>query len=245
MENEQQVHKIRNIIGTVLTLVMLVLVGVFVWRVLYYAGAIRTGEINPESYNFAREYTTSSTLAAAPLPDGEFNVVTGDDPSLGNPNAPVEIVEFADFGCPYSQESSSIMRELALKYPNEVYFVYRDFPITEIHPIAQKAAEAGECADDQGFFWQYHDKLYQNQAGLDEDDLITFAEELNMNVETFEECLDSGQYTDEVIEDYADGFEAGVRGTPTFFINGNRIPGAIPADILELIVDSVVLTGEL
>ena len=245
MENDAQVHKVRNWIGTIITLLMLALVGVFVWKVLYYADAIRSGEIDPGTYTFEREYTTSLALASAPLPEGEFVVATADDPWLGTIGAPVEIVEFADFGCPYSRESSSILRELAIKYPDDVFYVYRDFPLVEIHPIAQKAAEAGGCADAQDKFWEYHDKLYQNQVGLNEKDLVKFAAQLNLDVDEFEQCLDSGEYTDEVLEDFADGFEAGVRGTPTFFINGNRIPGAIPADILELIVETIVATGDL
>ena len=232
-------HRQRSMIGLIGTGVILVLLGLFVWRVLYYAQGIASGEIDPSTFDFTANFTTSAVLANSSIPDGEHDVLSSDDPSLGTPGAIVEIVEFADFGCPWSEDSSSVMREAALKYPDKIHYVYRDFPIDELHPIAHAAAEAAECAHDQGKFWEYHDKLYQNQARLDEDDFVRFAQELNLHMGQFESCVVSRRHQDEVINDYRDGVEAGVRGTPTFFINGNRIPGSIPADVLDLIIESI------
>ncbi|MBT5808426.1 DsbA family protein [Candidatus Uhrbacteria bacterium] len=243
MENEEQVHKSRNWVGTIITLAMLFFVGFFVYKVVFYAKAIQSGEIDPSSLSYSGAFSTSESLANAPLPDGEFNLVTTDDPSLGSVRAPVQIVEFADFGCPYSQDSSVTMRALAQKYPEQINYVYRDFPITELHPMAEQAAQAGECAQEQGVFWEYHDKLYQNQFDLSRKEFVNFAAQLNMNTRVFESCLDSERFEDEVFEDYTDGLEAGVRGTPTFFINGNRIPGAIPGDVLETLIQSVLSNG--
>lgn len=240
MESDAHIHRRRGLIATLVTLAVLLLLGVFVVRVLYYADLIRSGEFDPTLLSFTSAYTVSATLAAQPIENGIYDLATTDDPSLGSASARVTIVEFADFGCPYSRESSFVVRELATKYPNEVRFIYRDFPIGELHPIAQQAAEAGECAQDQGKFWEYHDKLYQNQSSLTEERLVEFAVELNMNVFQFESCLESGRYADEVVEDYQAGVEAGVRGTPTFFVNGNRIAGAIPKEILETIIQSVI-----
>ncbi len=240
IQGDAHIHRARSWVATIVTVILLALLSVFVWRVLHYVNLIKSGELSSGSYNFTESFTTSIDLASQPVRDGTIDVVTSDDPSLGNPSAPVKIVEFADFQCPYSKEASSTLRELALKYPNEVYYVYRDFPLTEIHPLSQKAAEAGECADDQGKFWEYHDKLYQNQSRLDDDSFVQFAMQLNMNVKRFEGCLSSGQHTDEVIEDYLDGLEASVRGTPTFFLNGNRIAGSIPADVLDDLVQSIL-----
>jgi protein-disulfide isomerase len=245
MENEVQEHKARNWAGTIITLVMLVIAGLFVYRVVFYVQAIQSGQIDPEFFDFSGAFSTSTVLAGAPLPDGEFDLTTKDDPSFGNADAPIQIVEFADFGCPYSKQTSQTIRALAEQYPDEVYVVYRDFPITELHPMAQLAAEAGECAQEQGAFWEYHDKLFQNQLSLDEEELVLLAAQLNMNTRTFRSCLQSRKYEEEVFEDYIEGAEAGVRGTPTFFINGNRIPGAIPADVLDKIIQSVIANGEL
>ncbi|NQV90385.1 DsbA family protein [Candidatus Uhrbacteria bacterium] len=240
MEADAHIHRKRSWVATIVTLFVLALLGLFASRILYYADLIRSGEIDSRTLDFTQSFSTSSTLASQAIVDGAFDLTTTDDPSLGKTSAPIVIVEFADFGCPYSQESSYVVRELALKYPDSIQFIYRDFPLTELHPIAQKAAEAGECADDQGKFWEYHDKLYQNQNSLTEDRLVEFAESLNMNVFQFESCMKSGRYTAEVLEDYQAGIEAGVRGTPTFFINGNRIPGSIPADIFEALIQSVL-----
>ncbi|MBI4256877.1 DsbA family protein [Candidatus Uhrbacteria bacterium] len=240
MEAEAQVHRRRGVIATIGTLAVLVVLGIFVVRVVYYTKLIRSGELDPSSLSFTSAYSVSAALAGQPIEDGTFDLATVYDPSLGSRTAAVTIVEFADFGCPYSRESSFVIRELALQYPEDVRFIYRDFPLSDIHPIAQKAAEAGECAQDQGKFWEYHDKLYQNQNDLTQDRLVEFAAELNMNAYQFETCLDSGRYADEVIEDYQAGVEAGVRGTPTFFINGNRIAGAIPKDILDAVIQSVL-----
>src|SRR3989339_188654 len=238
MEAEATIHRRRGLIAIIATLVVLVLLGVFVVRFVYHAHLIRSGEFDPSSLSFTTAYTVSRALASEPVEDGVFDLETTDDPSLGSSSAQVTIVEFADFGCPYSQESSFVVRELALQYPEDVRFIYRDFPLVDLHPIAQKAAEAGECAQDQGKFWEYHDKLYQNQNDLTEERLVEFAAELNMNVYQFESCVTSGRYANEVLDDYPAGGEAGVRGTPTFFINGNRIAGAIPKDILDAIIQS-------
>ncbi|TAL50571.1 DsbA family protein [Patescibacteria group bacterium] len=240
MDEDATIHRRRGLIATLATLVVLVLVGVFVFRVVYYINLIRSGATDPASLSFTNAYSVSAALASQPVQDGMFDLATTDDPSLGSSSAPVTIVEFADFGCPYSRESSFVIRELALAYPQDVRFVYRDFPLTDIHPLAQKSAEAGECAQDQGKFWEYHDKLYQNQSSLSEDRLVEFAQELNLNVYQFESCLTSGRYADEVLEDYQAGVEAGVRGTPTFFINGNRVAGAIPKNILDALIVSIV-----
>jgi protein-disulfide isomerase len=240
IQSDEHVHRARGWIAAIVTILALALLSVFVWRVMHYVQLIKSGDLSTGEYNFTESFSTSIDLASEPVRDGTIDVMTSDDPSIGNPSAPVKIVEFADYQCPYSKEASFVLRELALKYPNQVYYVYRDFPLTDIHPLSQKAAEAGECADDQGKFWEYHDKLYQNQSRLEDDSFSQFALELNMNVDLFEGCLNTGQHTDEVIEDYLDGLEASVRGTPTFFLNGNRIAGSIPPDILDDLVQSIL-----
>jgi len=245
MKSEEQIHKDRNWIATIVTLVMLFVAGLFVFRVLFYVDAINTGKIDTFDMSSFGDFSTSATLLDSELPDGEFDVVTSDDPSLGREGAVVTIVEFVDFACPYCKEVSSEMRELAQKYPNDLYYVFRDFPVTELHPIAQKAAEAGQCAHDQGRFWDYHDKLFQNQDDLDEEELYLLAEQINLDIVAFRSCLELGLNAQEVLDDYEDGIEAGVRGTPTFFINGNRVPGSIPGDVLDLIVESIVAGEEL
>lgn len=239
---EQQItkSKMRNWIATGITLAVLLAIGLFTYRIVYFVNLINSGELRIEDLRFGQARTLSSALAAAPVPDGEFDVASEDDPRLGNADARVEIIEFADFGCPFSRKSSFVIRALAQKYGDRISYQYRDFPIVEIHPHAQLAAEAGECARLQDKFWEYHDKLYLNQFDHSRDRLITYAKEINMDTNAFAKCLDGGIFKQEVLEDYADGVEAGVRGTPTFFINGNRIPGSIPERDLEAIIENVL-----
>jgi protein-disulfide isomerase len=106
--------------------------------------------------------------------------------------------------------------------------VYRDFPLTSIHQYAQKAAEASECADDQGKFWEYHDLVFANQGALDVDSMKGYAEQLGLDTATFNDCLDNGEQSSEVEKDSQDAQASGASGTPAFFINGQLVPGAIP-----------------
>jgi protein-disulfide isomerase len=240
--DEVHIHRRRNWIASVVTLIVLILLGVFVWRVMFFADLIRSGEIDLSNYNFLSDYTLSANLLSEPLQDGTFDVATDDDPSLGVVGAPVTIVEFADFLCGYSRESSFILRELAAKYPQQIQYIYRDFPLSDIHPLSQIASEAAQCAHEQNKFWEFHDRIYQNQSSLSEGSFVEFARELNLNVAKFEECLTTDKMGAEVLVDYADGVKASVRGTPTFFINGNRVVGAIPKATLETIIKSVAVS---
>ncbi len=237
-DSDSEIHHKRNWVATVITLIVLFLLAAFVWRVLSFAEQIRTGQIDPSTFEFKQAFTTNLRLAAIPISDQPANIVSTDDPSLGRTDAALTIVEFADFGCPYSREASLTMRELSLKYPEKIHYIYRDFPIIDLHPIAQKAAEAGECAAEQGQFWQYHDKLYANQSDLSQERLYEFASELGLNAQAFVACLDSGRKREEVLGDYQDGLSAGVRGTPTFFLNGTKVDGSIPKDLLEQLIST-------
>lgn len=236
---DARVHRKRNWVATVITAIVLLLLGWFVFRVITLAKQIRSGTLDPSAFEFKKSFTTSLRLSAIPLSEQQANIVSTDDESLGRKDAKMTIVEFADFGCPYSREASFTMRELAIKYPEKINYIYRDFPIIDLHPIAQKAAEAGECAAEQGRFWQYHDKLYQNQTDLSQDRLYEFASELNLDAALFRSCLDSGRKRAEVLKDYQDGLDGGVRGTPTFFLNGRKVDGAIPKDIFEQLISSL------
>jgi len=165
-----------------------------------------------------------------------------DDPVKGSKNAPITIVEFSDFQCPfcarfYAQTLPSI-EENYIK-TGKVKFIYRDFPLN-FHQYAQKAAEAAECADEQGKFWEYHDILFQKQsewssAGVEK--LKEYAQNLGLDTAKFNECLDSGKYSSEVQKDYSDGSNYGVTGTPTFFINGIEVVGAQPYSVFEQIIE--------
>jgi len=240
MQEDPAVQKRRNIIATLATLVVLAALSFFAWRVLHFVNLINAGEFTIDDFAFVQDYTFDEEVMLLPMPQGEFDVVDANDPSLGSPGAKVTIVEFADFGCPYSRKSSFVLRALARKYGDQVNYIYRDFPIEEIHPGATLASEAGECAKNQNKFWEFHDKLYLNQSDISREALLDYAAQINLDVDAFEGCLSARVFEEEVAEDYQAGLDAGVRGTPTFFINGNRVPGSIPEDILDGIIQGII-----
>lgn len=160
-----------------------------------------------------------------------------DDPVFGPQDAPVTIVAFEDFQCPYCRQASDAVHQMVNQFGNDVLFVYRDFPIDELHPNAKKAAEAAQCAHEQGQFFSYHDKLFINQSDLSVTALKQYALELHLDTAAFDNCLDTGKYTQEVQADFEDGLKAGVTGTPTFFFNGNKVAGVITLEGFSQIID--------
>jgi protein-disulfide isomerase len=154
----------------------------------------------------------------------------------GRPDAPVTIVEFSDFQCPYCRRVVDTLKDVAAKYSAEVRIAFRDFPL-RIHPDAQLAAEAARCAVDQGKFWEYHDVLFDNQDKLDRAGLLDHARALNLKEAVFQGCLDSGKYKDAVEKDLQEGQTVGVNGTPAFFINGVFLSGAQPASAFEKVIE--------
>jgi len=161
-----------------------------------------------------------------------------DDPSIGPVDAPVTIVEFSDFQCPYCKSAASVVHQIIDTYGDSVRVVYRDFPLTSIHPHAQKAAEAAQCANDQGLFWEFHDIIFANQAAMAVDNLKQYAADLSLNSSTFDACLDSDKYKEEVLKDMQDGVNAGVGSTPTFFVGNEMVVGAVPFDNLKAVIDA-------
>jgi len=165
-----------------------------------------------------------------------ITVSSDDDPSIGPANAPVTIIEFSDFQCPYCERAEPAVKQILGKYKDKVKFIYRDFPLG-FHPYAQKAAEASECADEQKKYWEYHDLLFKNQNALDIESLKKYAKELKLDESKFNKCLESGKYASETKKDFEDGQKAGVSGTPTFFINGIKVVGAQPYAVFEQVIE--------
>ena len=156
----------------------------------------------------------------------------------GDQDAPVTIVEFSDFQCPYCQSIESTLKAVLDKYKGKVRLGFRDFPLKQIHPMAQQAAEASRCAGDQGRFWEYHDLLYSNQTRLDSRGLTEHARVAGLDVPRFTACLSSGKFRAPVEGDIQAGATYGVSGTPAFFVNGVFLSGAQPASAFEKIIQS-------
>jgi protein-disulfide isomerase len=164
-------------------------------------------------------------------------VSLGEDPVKGPATAPVTIVEFSDFQCPYCARVNPTLKQVEEKYGDKLRVVFRDFPLVQIHKDAAKAAEAGECAHEQGKFWEMHDRLFANQSKLQVEALKQTATEIGLDAEKFNQCLDSSKYAAEVQKDVDEGARYGVTGTPAFFINGRLIGGAQPLEAFTDVID--------
>ena len=189
-----------------------------------------------ETPGVAGSSSSTSLIAAAKL-------ATADDPKKGPDNAKITLVEFSDFQCPFSKESYLVIEKLLQRYPDDIRFIYRDFPVDSIHSFARKAAEAGECANEQGKFWEYHDKLFENQEALNDEDGQIFykiAKDAGLDEKLFTTCFGFGKYKQEVEEDYQAGVSAGLRGTPTWFFNGQKVEGSLSLETFEKIIQELL-----
>lgn len=157
--------------------------------------------------------------------------------TLGPANAPVKMVEFADFQCPFCERSEGPIKEVLKKYGKRIHFVYMDFPLS-IHHNALRAALAARCAADQGKFWQYHDALFADQSALDAKGLKATAARLGLKTKAFDQCLDAAKHLPQIQKSEREGAEIGVNGTPTFVINGVMMTGAQSAGQLEEAIDA-------
>ena len=189
----------------------------------------------------------SEHLASMPNPvnasvnnaDTHFNVNVVGEPAIGPENAPVTIVEFGDFQCPFCKRFYADVEEaLFRKYKGKIRFVFRDFPMLDIHPLAGMVAEAAHCAGDQGKFWEYHDLAFQTQPQRDKADMFALAKRLNLDITVFKDCMDTRKYVPHVVADHCDGLSLGITGTPTFFINGRKLVGAQSLSTFSAYIDA-------
>ena len=154
------------------------------------------------------------------------------DHAQGPANAPLTLVEYGDYQCPYCGQADPIVKELQRELGDRLRFVFREFPLAQVHPHAEHAAEAAEAAGAQGKFWEMHDYLYAHQRELDDPYLEQYAGEIGLDMQRFDTEMRGQTYLERVREDFMGGVESGVNGTPTFFINGKRHDG--PFDLATL-----------
>ena len=160
------------------------------------------------------------------------------DPVLGPANAPVTIIEFSDYQCPYCRKwYTEVFGRLISTYGNKLRFVYRDFPLISSHPEAEPAAIAAHCAGEQGKYWEFHDLVFSGQLGLGRTSYTQYASDLNIKIEKFTTCISSEKYKAEVENDLKYASNLGVRSTPTFFINGIAVVGAQPFEVFQQLMD--------
>ena len=172
------------------------------------------------------------------------NNFTDDDPILGDKNAKLTIVEFSDYQCPSCEKFwSKILPQLKLQYINtgKVKLVYRDLPLESIHPNARSAAEAANCAGEQSKYFEFHDKLFENQqewASVGIPSFNKYAQEIGLDVNKFSDCINSKKYKDEITNDLRDAASVGARGTPYFIIGNQTVVGAQPFSNFQAIIES-------
>ena len=167
---------------------------------------------------------------------GPVTMSVGDGPALGREDAPITIVEFSDYQCPFCRKHfTGAFATLKASYidTGKVRYFFRDFPLDSIHPYARKAAEAAHCAGDQEKFWDMHDVMFNNQGALKSDNLREFAQAMKLDLDSFNACLNSGKYAKSVDTDVAAGIAAGVTGTPGFFIGKTKKDGTIVATAMK------------
>ena len=160
------------------------------------------------------------------LPDSERDHISG------SPDGSITLLEYGDYECPFCAEAHAVVKEIQRRLGDNLLFAFRNFPLSNIHPHAEHAAEAAEAAGDQGNYWGMHDLLFENQAALDDEDLATYAAELGLDAKRLLREVTSSVYAARIREDFKAGVRGGVNGTPTFFINGECYDGPLDAENL-------------
>lgn len=165
------------------------------------------------------------------------------DPAYGLETARVTIVEYSDYGCPSCQawHNSGVLQRIRDTYGDQVHFVWKDFPV--ISAASPKAAEAGQCAFDQGKFWEYHDILYARSPAISVNQLKTYAVELGLDADRFNACLDSSQNAPKVEQSTEEGYNYGFNGAPAFVVNGQKLIGPPSFEMLQAIIDPILSAG--
>ena len=221
---------------TVLAFAAGVLLGYVVW------GVDSPGAIAQSAYQ------PSGLLAEAPATAQadfkRYDIPTGDSYAIGPADAPITIVEFSDYQCPFCRRwHDEVYEPLLAAYPGKIRLVYRHLPLTSLHPDAFSAAEAAMCAGEQDAYWPFHEKLFSNEA-LGNGAYLQYAQELGLNMSSFESCMNDRKYQEAVDRDLNFAVDLGIRSTPTFFINGLAIVGAQPLDVFQQVIDKE-LNGEI
>ncbi len=223
---------------TVLAFATGVLLGYVVWGMNTAVGTPQTAS------------DTSGTVIQLPTAEQQqqefqrYDIPTENAYALGPADAPITIVEFSDYQCPFCRRwHDEVYEPLLAAYPGKIRLVYRHLPLTSIHPDAMSAAEAAMCAGEQDAYWPFHEKLFSSES-LGNSTYIQYAQDLGLDMGTFESCLSDHKYQQAVQADSDFAINLGIRSTPTFFINGLAIVGAQPLDVFKQVIDKE-LAGEI
>lgn len=217
------------------------LIGLIIMGILLISQNNNDGAVKDNKPVAVNTNNNNPAPTPAPTPTGaKVDVKISDTDNIrGNKDAKITIVEFSDIQCPYCSKFHNTMKQVAAAYPNDVRWVYKHFPLDSIHPYARKAAEAAECAGEQGKFWEYTDYLFDNQSSLNTEFISSVAKTVGLNTSNFESCLSDGKYADKVNADYNQGRSAGVTGTPGSVINGELVKGAVSFETIKAKIESL------
>jgi protein-disulfide isomerase len=202
-------------------------------------GPIRTLLLQQRTMDIRQKYVDqlrSKTAIRILLDPPRMDVATANRPSRGPTTAPIEFIEFSDFECPFCLRAHPTVEQVMQAYGDKIHFTYRYFPLNN-HPHAFPSAEAAACATEQNKFWPYHDLLFGDPTHLSDADLKARAAALKLDTKQFDACVDSHKYKDDVDADIRAGNEAGIDGTPAFFINGRMLSGAQPFEAFKRVID--------
>ncbi|MBW3660198.1 MAG: SIMPL domain-containing protein [Gemmatimonadetes bacterium] len=177
-------------------------------------------------------------------PDTVYHVPVGDAPARGPADAPVTIVEFSDFECPFcARFANNTAPALRRQYGDNIRWIFVNNPLQSIHPRAYDAGLAGECAADQGKFWDFYDAAFSGRYGLSNADLMAIGRDIGVDMEAYRSCFEGAEFAQEMAEDIKEGQKFYILGTPTFFINGRRLEGAQPPEAFAAVIDSILRSG--
>jgi protein-disulfide isomerase len=217
---------------SVLTFIAGILVGYFIWG----SGLLPKLGAGSATASQANGPVVEAPVTAEPQYT-RYKIPSDGFYSIGPADAPITIVEFSDYQCPFCRRwHAQVYESLLAAYPGKIRFVYRNLPLTSIHPDAQAAAEAAMCAGEQNVYWQYHDKLFSSEV-LGSGAYTQYAQELKLNMTDFNTCLSKHKYQAAIKTDSDFALNLGVSSTPTFFINGLAIVGAQPLDVFKQVID--------
>ncbi|PIT87662.1 MAG: hypothetical protein COU31_01785 [Candidatus Magasanikbacteria bacterium CG10_big_fil_rev_8_21_14_0_10_40_10] len=233
-------QKFWGVAGLVVGIAGLILISYFIFiTARYYTGLKKTGLNLPTGLS-GQFSSASSSPANNSVSVKRQDLEISDRPFRGNPGAKLVVVEFIDFKCPNCQKSEAIIKTFLSKYAYKIKLITRNFPMESVYAGTNDIAKLAYCADQQGLYWKMHDYLFANQSGLpvvlDDVQIKTISLAVGANYDTTKKCLLDDKTTAQINKDYGDGLKFGVNGTPTFFINGQKVQGVVAYDDWEKLI---------
>ena len=228
-----------GVIFLIVVSVILVFVIVFGGLIAYYTWQLKFGNAEELAQRFSQNMTVDASLAERPSPtiieQDIQSFIRPYSPTFGNNDAPVTILMFIDFECPFCQAAYASFRDVMETYEPTARVVFKHFPVTAIHPLATQAGLAAQCANDQNKFWEYYNILFERKV-FEKNSLGAYARELGLDMNLWNSCFESKKYLGQLNQDFQDGVALGARGTPTYIVNNRKVDGVISREEWDRII---------